>query len=213
MKSIINITNGTYLNSYLQNKYSNEIFIPFNEAMIEGNPILPIFSDAFVDERSNTHQVSNESYLENMKEFLNFSKDIHSYDSIVLWFGKDMFCQLNLLTVLAYLHQENYHKPVYLNLIDEETYEIIEQISIPKDNYLDIYQKFFIEHQMIHCQLTDLNQAIYDSFNYTNELIAFIKENNHLSNDDLEIILIEKTKKYGLGNTQIHKLIQKYKIN
>ena len=87
MKSIINITNGTYLNSYLQKKYSNETFIPFNEAMIEGNPILPIFSDTFIDERCHTHQVSNESYLENMKGFLNFSKDIQSYDSIVLWFG------------------------------------------------------------------------------------------------------------------------------
>lgn len=213
MKSIINITNGTYLNSYLQKKYSNETFIPFNEAMIEGNPILPIFSDTFIDERCHTHQVSNESYLENMKGFLNFSKDIQSYDSIVLWFGKDMFCQLNLLTVLAYFHQENYHKPIYLNLIDEENYEIIEQIFIPIDNYLDIYRKFFIEHQFVHCQLTDLNQAMVDFFNYTNELIAFIKENNHLNYNELETRLMEKTKKYGLGNTQIHKLIQKYKIN
>lgn len=213
MKSIINITNGSYLNSYLQNKYPNETFIPFNEAMIEGNPILPIFSDDFINERCQTHQVSKESYFENIEDFLTFSKNITSYESIVLWFGKDMFCQVNLLTVLAYLHQENYHNPIYLNLIDEETYEIIEQISIPKINYLDIYHKFFIEQQMIHCQLTDLNQAMYDFFNYTNELIAFIKENNHLSNDDLEIILIEKTKKYGLGDTQIHKMIQKYKIN
>ena len=213
MKSIINITSGTYLNAYLQKKYPNEVFVPFNEAMIEGNPLFPIFDENFLIERCNTHEVSKDDYKKNMHDFLEFKNHIHEYDSIVLWFGKDMFCQLNLLTVLAYLNQENYLNSIQFNLIDEENYEIIKQIHIPKDNYLDIYYHLFIEHQMISCQLNDLNQAIHDYFNYTNEIIDFIKENKQLSNQELEIKLMNQTKKYGLGDTQIHKLIQKYKTN
>ena len=213
MKSIINITSGLYLNNYLKDKYSNDTFIPFNEAMIEGNPSYPLFDENFILERCKTHQVSKEDYIKNMIDFLELKNHIHEYNSIVLWFGKDMFCQLNLLTVLSYFQQEKYSNPIYLNLINEDTYEIIEQTTIPKDDYLSIYKKVFIEHQRINSLLSDLNQAIQDYLNYTNEIITFIKENNHYSFEELTTLLLEKTKKYGLGDTQIHKFIQKYKTN
>ena len=32
----------------------------------------------------------------------------NKFDTIVLWFGDDMFCQMNMLTILAYLEQSNF---------------------------------------------------------------------------------------------------------
>ena len=47
----INITCGQIANDYYSKIY-DEIFIPFNEAMINGIPNEDIFSDEFIDRKS-----------------------------------------------------------------------------------------------------------------------------------------------------------------
>ena len=52
------------------------------------------------------------------------SKNI--YSTIYLWFGKDTFCQMNLLALLVYLEQIKYQGKLILNYIDDVTFEQIE---------------------------------------------------------------------------------------
>ena len=61
----------------------------------------PIFSEEFNKLRATGHQVALQEYeqvtLNPLKPLLT-----NDYQCIVLWFGDDMFCQMNLLTVLAF---------------------------------------------------------------------------------------------------------------
>ena len=50
----------------------------------------------------------------------------NDYKCIVLWFGDDMFCQMNLLTVLAFLEQQRYQGKVYYYMVKEMTYDVEE---------------------------------------------------------------------------------------
>ena len=41
-----------------------------------------------------------------------------------LWFGEDMFCQMNLLTILSHLEQSVYEGKVYLNSFREDEFKV-----------------------------------------------------------------------------------------
>ena len=121
----INITAGNHLNSILSNKYPSETFIPFREAMIEGEYHFPPFSDAFLIERANTHHTTVDEYKNHMKDFLTFLSHITEYDEIVMWFGNEPFCLINIDVVLKTLKDRNFTKRIILNTVIEETGEII----------------------------------------------------------------------------------------
>ena len=131
----INITNGQYLNNFLESKYEG-VFIPFNEAMIQGDLLYPLFDDVFIEKRSLVHNVTKELYLSNISIFLNIEKYINEVESITLWFGKDAFCIINLLTVLVYFENLNYQKDIILNIVDDASCELLESnIQIKKQPY------------------------------------------------------------------------------
>ena len=72
---VINITNGQYFNDYISKK-NEGLFIPFNEALFQGNPKYPLFNNEFIIERTKTHykDVSKtHEYLNNMESFLSKS--------------------------------------------------------------------------------------------------------------------------------------------
>ena len=121
----INITAGDCLNNILTNKYKNEKFIPFREAMIKGKYSSKLFSDEFIRERSLVHNVSINEYQHNIKDFLDIIKNVNEYNEILLWFGNDEFCLENLKIVLQVLYQHNYKGTLILNTVIEETGEII----------------------------------------------------------------------------------------
>ena len=123
----INITAGDCLNAILETKYKTERFIPFREAMIKGGYSSKLFSKAFLEERAKTHSVSIQEYTHNLQDFLLFLKDIQTYDSIVLWFGDEPFCQENVKVILQTLVEHEYHGDIILNVVVEETGELINQ--------------------------------------------------------------------------------------
>ena len=53
-KKRINITSGESFNEYIKTKI-NGIFVPFNEALMEGKPLFPLFDETFINERVMTH--------------------------------------------------------------------------------------------------------------------------------------------------------------
>ena len=156
----INITCGQIANNILKNKY-DEIFIPFNEAMIHGNPKEKIFSEEFILERVKAHQTTLNEYLTTMHEFLEIKDEFNHYE-IICWFGNECFCQINLLTLFAYLDQHHYSKNIQLNMINEETYLIEKTYILNPKNYANYYQKVILEHQFISTNFTYMDEAILE---------------------------------------------------
>lgn len=120
----INITAGECLNKILQEKYPNETFIPFNEAMIKGGYNTKLFSEEFVIERSSIHNVSKEEYENKLALFLDFLNNINKYTEVILWFGDEPFCKKNTEIVILTLKEYRFLGNVTLNIVDEETGEI-----------------------------------------------------------------------------------------
>lgn len=121
----INITAGDCLNNILTNKYKNEKFVPFREAMTKGKYSSTLFSDEFIKERALVHNVTIDEYQQNIKDFLDIIKNVNEYNHILLWFGNDEFCVENLKIVYQVLYQHNYKGILILNTVIEETGEII----------------------------------------------------------------------------------------
>ena len=125
----MNITAGKFLNGKLEKIYPEEKFIPFNEAMIVGEYTSKLFSEAFMEERAKTHRVSIRDYKENLRAFIEFLKDIRRYDEVVLWFGEEPFCVKNTEIVLQTLREYNFQGVVVLNIVVEETGQIVRSIK------------------------------------------------------------------------------------
>lgn len=144
---IINITAGQELKNKIKN--DKEKFIAFNEAMIKGSFSYPLFSNGFIKERAEAHQVSEESYKETMKDFLEFTKELDKYNKVILWFGNEPFCRINTKTVLQFLKDKRFKGEVVLNIVDEITgdieinthidlYHPVKEISITVMNKMEI---------------------------------------------------------------------------
>ena len=104
-KKTLNITNGDYFNEYLISKFGGAA-IPFCEAMMDGETTADIFSEEFIALRARSLKVNKAEYRSKMYVYDYLCSD--DYQELRLWFGKDTFCQMNLLTLLAYLEQISY---------------------------------------------------------------------------------------------------------
>ncbi|MGM9968769.1 MAG: hypothetical protein ACI35S_00065 [Anaeroplasma sp.] len=124
----INITAGEALNELLTKKEKG-IFIPFNEAMIEGEIVKPLFSNEFIAARALHHSISTDEYRKKLRSFINLLKKLDYYDEIVLWFGDEPFCNANRSVVLECLKEHNYTGIIKIHIVDEETGEILKILS------------------------------------------------------------------------------------
>ena len=209
MDKILNITNGDIFNRYLLSKIGGEA-VPFREVMMDGETVLEVYSDAFIETRAKEHCVSVEDYKSKM-----LPNHIFEYSKLNLWFGKDTFCQANLLTLLAYLEQTQYGGEIALNYIDDETFEVLEaDIKVELSGYENLYNEILIKkNDLKDIGVLDLNaiELYFDYHSSEGALAKIIRENPE--REDLEIIriLLEKSKKYGLSDIQAAKLIKKYK--
>ena len=104
----LHVFNGQEMMQVVQenNLLSKSLKASFNEAMCTHATSYPIFDEAFQELRAKGHQSTSDQYQEIVIEHLRplFEK---SFAAIVLWFGEDVFCQLNLLTLLAFLNKKN----------------------------------------------------------------------------------------------------------
>lgn len=210
----INITSGEYLNNYLKGK-GDGIFIPFNEAMIQGDLSYPLFDEEFIGKRIITHNISKLNYLENLESFINIKNEINNIKTITLWFGKDAFCIINLLTVLVYLEDNNYRGKVSLNLVDDYSNEILESnIDLVLEEFKNIYLNL-VNRKLIKSEYSFINDGLTDYLYVTsddNHILDYIKENyNTLSEKELIINILKQSYKYGLGDIQIKCMIDKIK--
>ncbi|MES5266844.1 AraC family transcriptional regulator [Priestia megaterium] len=209
---ILNILNGQVMYEVFQtNKFFGKgEYIPFNEAMCSHETSVAIFSDEFIRLRALGHKVSIQEYKNLTMTPLKplFEKE---YKCIVLWFGDDMFCQINMLTVLAYLEQVAYKGKVFFNMVNEMTYEI-ETTEIFLSSYKKVYQQVLIDHQFPNIKvIPSMFQGIRLYMKYIkadNEIITYIRENKDQSQNELLGNLLQSFPQYGLGDVQYLKIIE-----
>ena len=209
-KKVLNITNGDAFNKhFLANHKGNAV--PFREVMMDGEAIPEIFSPEFVDLRSDTLGVSAEEYRANM---LAYDALINAtFDEINLWFGKDTFCQMNLLTLLAFLEQIHYGGNVVLNYIDDESFATIESnIQVVLGKYQGLYESILIDRQMPkRVGVLDARaiELFFDYHSGEGALAKLVRDNS--DKEDMEIIclLLENSSEYGLSDIQAAALVKR----
>lgn len=211
---ILNITNGEYFNDYFRANFGGEC-LPFCEVMMDGETTSEIYSEQFIRLRAKELDVSAKEYSSKMYVYNALHNKATDYAKLRLWFGKDTFCQINLLTLLAYLEQINYCGKIILNYIDDQTFKVIEEnIDVSLGNYQKIYEHILIYKHKPNKLGVLVENAIDLYFDYLScdgTLARVIKENYDLDEYSLICLLLRVSEAYGLSDVQAKKLISKYK--
>ncbi|MEH7236686.1 AraC family transcriptional regulator [Bacillus sp. JJ1562] len=212
IKKTIHVLNGQVMyNHFKKTQFlEQELMVPFNEAMCFGETSSNLFSEEFIDIRSKVHQVTttqyNEITLKPLKPFFT-----GKFTHINLWFDADMFCQINLLTVLAWLDRVKYQGDVQFHLVDDR-FEVLNHFNLEVEGYYDLYKNVLIDKEMPrHIEPPTLEKGIELYLNYLNQdsiLIKFIKEHQHVQEKELVSLLLNNFKEYGLGDLQYKKMIE-----
>ncbi|WP_249659877.1 helix-turn-helix domain-containing protein [Lysinibacillus fusiformis] len=214
-QAILNVLNGQmmYEEFSKQQLMGNSDYVPFNEAMCTNQTASPIFSEEFNKIRAAGHQVTVQDYERITVNPLR-SLWTKNYQCIVLWFGDDMFCQMNLLTVLAFLEQQKYEGKVYFHMVQEATYDV-DEIEIVLGVYLKVYQDVLIRHRIPEATLLPVMyqgiQLYFDYLKEENDISTYIKKHVDQSPQELLTQLFRLFPQYGLGDTQYLKIIDKVK--
>lgn len=213
----IHILNGQSMYDFYKktNFLKQEKMIPFNEAMCYGDVSKKLFSDEFIEIRSTVHRVTVEEYkeitLKPLHPLLN-----NEFTNIALWFDADMFCQINILTLLAWLDQLNHTKPIELHIVGDE-FGVLETLTLTSTGYYTLYEQVLIDKTMPeNISPTLLKKGIELYLNYLNpngELMMYIKKHKNIPDKELMVKLLEEFTKYGLGDTQYMELIKSHRNN
>ena len=213
VSGVLHITNGDAFNDYFLSGHSVRA-LPFREAMMDGDAVADVFGAQFVRLRTAALGVSEEEYRKKLPLIDVLCKERFALKEIQLWFGKDTFCQMNLLTLLACLEEINYQGAVTLNYIDDETFRTEEAgISVTLGIYKALYEKILVKKQKAAGGV--LSTAAIDLyFDYHAEdgyLARLIKSNTDKNTDDLVMLLLNCSAPYGLSDRQALSLIEKHR--
>ncbi|PFG05376.1 AraC family transcriptional regulator [Bacillus sp. es.034] len=213
----VHILNGTEMYKHFNTTkfLETESMIPFNEAMCYGETCKAIFSDEFNEMRSKVHHVTRDQYADITLNPLQplFNENV---DHIALWFDEDMFCQMNVLTILAWLDQREYKGAIDLHLVDHQ-YKPVSEYSLQAKGYATLYEQVMIHHKMPEAvELKPIYKGIELYLNYLqkdSELMLYIQKHREVPEEKLVSLMIENFKEYGLGDTQYFKLIEDCRQN
>lgn len=212
-QDILNVLNGQvmYEQFRTQELMGQSDYVPFNEAMCVHAATGDIFSPSFNQVRAEGHHSSVTGYekvvIQPLEPLFN-----HSYRCIVLWFGEDMFCQINLLTIMSYLEQSGYDGIVYFNAVQEQTYDV-QQTEITLGGYTSLYREVILEKKMPDSPLMPVmyqGVSLYlDLHQADNELTRYIASHPKESKEEVMQTMLKLFQRYGLGDRQYLELIEK----
>ena len=214
-RKVLHILNGMSMLSDFKNQDFMKVqdtYIPFNEAMCWG-PVHPaIFSKAFVEKRVEALNTRMDDYEEKVIQSLKPLFEGH-FKTLVLWFGSDMFCQMNLLTLLAYLDSVDFQGDVLVCLKNEVTDEMLaDAFPVEVKGYHKIYKTIMCDHKMVEESLIPLMyQGIQMYLDYRKEDSEINKYiHSHIRDEDQVILknLMAIFSQYGLGDLQYKMMIQ-----
>ncbi|MFB7157614.1 helix-turn-helix transcriptional regulator [Lysinibacillus sp. NPDC056232] len=210
---VLNILNGQHMYEEFSSQHlmGKSDYVPFNEAMCVHDTVKTIFSDSFNQVRATGHQVSLTEYETITVAPLNKTLFSKKYQCIVLWFGEDMFCQMNLITILAYLEQISFKGTVYYHSVKEQTYDV-KETEITLGNFFDIYEAVLLDHRMPDVELMPvMYQGIklyLELFQSDNEITKYIQTHQNLPHREIVRNLLHLFPQYGLGDSQYLELIK-----
>jgi hypothetical protein len=181
--------------------------------MCVGEASTDIFSSHFIKCRCVAHNVTIEQYNQiTLKPLQIFFEN--QFTHVLLWFDADMFCQINLITILAYLDQINYRSNITFNLVDRE-FKVVDRFEFAVQGYHEIYKQVIIDrHMPDNIKLSIMKNGISLYLEYLkeeNQIISYIKQHEGLQNNILVIDLLKTFPEYGLGDTQYMQLIEVYR--
>ncbi|AEW55709.1 putative transcriptional regulator, AraC [Bacillus cereus 03BB102] len=214
-KEVLNILNGQLMYEEFKNEklMGHSDYAPFNEAMCVNRVTTLVFDEEFIKTRAAGHNSSVESYTKKVIDSLKklFTKE---YKCIVLWFGEDMFCQMNLLTILSYLEQSRYEGKVYLNSFREDEFKV-NQIELELGNYSSVYNEVLVNHKKTFYKVPPVMYQAIDLYlemlTEDNTVMKFISKNKDLSTQELLKKLFQLFPTIGYGDSQYIELINKIK--
>ncbi len=212
-QDILNVLNGQIMyEKFHSNQWMGASeYVPFNEAMCVHPVTEEVFSRAFNRVRAEGHGGSLHQYEQIVIQPLQkLFTQLHDYKCIVLWFGDDMFCQLNLLTLLAYLEQQQYRGQIYFNTVHEQTYDV-QQTEMELGIFSSLYTHVLLEHQLPEQSvLPVMYQGIrmYIQLQQPDhELYRYITAHPERTEAELVRDMLNLFTHYGLGDTQYIEMI------
>jgi hypothetical protein len=214
-KRILHLLNGQSMYDFFKSTdfLGEELMIPFNEAMCYGDTCSEIFSDSFIQIRAKVHHVSPQQYIERVLKPLK-PLFYENFTGISLWFDEDMFCQINILTILAWLDQTDYKGGIELHIVGDK-FEPRDRFTLKVEGYYTMYKQVLIQKEMPRYVFPGpLRNGIELYLNYlqkNSDLICFIKKYQDVSEEELVPKLIAEFQHYGLGDTQYCEIIKSYR--
>jgi hypothetical protein len=216
-ENTLNILNGQVMfNHFTQHHLDeNNVCAPFNEAICVGEVSVDIFSNQFNQYRCNAHHITMEQYQEKalhpLRPLFN-----NQFEDITLWFDDDMFCQINLLTLLAYLDQIRFTKKIIFNLVNHE-FKLINHFNLGVQGYHEIYKQVLINKcipQNIPLSIMEKGIRLYlEYIKEENEITAYIRKHKGIPKNEFIAELFRTFPQYGLGDIQYLQLIQRCRIS
>lgn len=188
------------------------MFLLMNEAMCVHPTSHQIFDDQFIRLRAEGHQHTVESYKKVVIEPLeSLFQNQNQYKYMVLWFGEDVFCQMNLLTILAYLEQIQYKGKVFFNSFRDDEFKV-SQTELFLGNYQTIYEEVLLNQRKPTVKLLPvMYQAIelhLSMLAEENSVTKYIKNHAHLSQSELVKQLMTVFSTLGYGDLQYIEIIR-----
>ena len=208
----LHILNGEEMKrAFQQTEFLNgEAMVPFNEAMCVGETCEKIFSGDFIKTRASTHGVSESDYRQNTVEYL---EEVfhHETNNLKLWFDEDMFCQINLLTLLGWLDQIGYEGKVELCLVNQQ-FQPIASYPLEVSSYHSLYKKVLMDKvfpsQVFLAPLRKGIELYLEYWEDDNELVRFIKDYPDAPEERLVEDMMAAFREYGLGDVQYAHMIR-----
>lgn len=212
---ILHILNGScMLEDFKRNGQIKEgcTYIPFNEAMCWGEADDVIFSKEFIRKRAKSLKSVEEEYTHIVLDPLKplFEEE---FNLIVMWFGDDMFCQINMLTVMGFLEQRGYTGKLLLCVVCESNDEILPEVyEVQLEGSLEKYRDIICKHQMPQQELLPVTyQVVKIYLNYrdeNSEISRYIIKNRNKEKQELVRELLKTFPQYGLGDLQYEMMIE-----
>lgn len=114
----LHITNGGSLTEYLfkLGVSTPKNTVSWHEALCVGPTVEDITSDAFFQTRKAFYKSFYDITLsqKRMNAALSKLNDVSGFTEVILWFEYDLFCHINMVAVISFLHQKNIYLPIYL---------------------------------------------------------------------------------------------------
>lgn len=207
----INIVSGDTMAQY-GDSLGFKNCIAFNEAMIDGITTQEKpFSQGFISERAKVHGTHPDKYRKKCAQSL---LKMRSGDEVHVYFGEDLFCQLNLITLLAFLEGIGISSVAYHVIFEDEMKETALIENLETKGFSEIYKAVLINHTSASVPLEIMEKGIMLYQDYLDEngkLASFIRSNETDSVLQLTVKIIKQLPEYGIGTEQCAYVINKYR--